>query len=79
MPGDGDEDEDLPLLEKDLVPALLLGLAQRRSRLDIDAVLGGEGPKRPDVAARGVAVPGGQHVCGSGNIRVGELVPGLRT
>ena len=59
----------------------LLGLPQRRSRLDIDAVRGGEGHKRRDVAARGVAVTvtGGQHVRGSRNTRVGELVPRLST
>ena len=79
VPGGADEDEDLPLLEQDLVPPLLLGLPERRSRLDIDAVLGGEGHKRRDVAARGVAVTGGQHVWGSRNIRVGELVPRLST
>ena len=31
------------------------------------------------MAARGVAVTGGQHVWGSRNIRVGELVPRLST
>ena len=79
VPGGADEDEDLPLLEEDLIPPLLLGLPQRRSRLDIDAVLGGEGHKRRDVAARGVAVTGGRHVWGSRNILVGELVPRLST
>ena len=75
VPGGADEDEDLPLLEEDLIPPLLLGLPQRRSRLDIDAVLGGEGHKSRDVAARGGAVTGGQHVRGGRNIRVRELVP----
>ena len=40
VPGGADEDEDLPLLEEDLVPPLLLGRPQFCSRLDIDAVLG---------------------------------------
>ena len=79
VPGSDDEDEDLPLLAEDLVPPLLRGLPQRRSRLDIDAVLGGEGHEGRDVAARGLAVTGGQHVWGSRNIRVGELVPRLST
>ena len=79
VPGGGDDYEDLPLLEEDLVQPLLLGLPRRRSRLDIDAVWGGEGRKRRDVAARGVAVTGGQDVCGSRNIRVGEPVPRLST
>ena len=77
VPGRGDEDEDRPMLEKDLVPPLLCGLPQRRPRLDVDAVLGGEGHERQDVAARGVAVRRGQHVGGRRNIRVGELVPRL--
>ena len=57
MPGGIDNDEALPMLEEDLVPPLVLGLPQRCSRLDIDAVLGGEGHKRRDVgdeAARGL-------------------------
>ena len=74
-----DEDEDLPLLEEDLVSPLLRGLPQRRSHLDVDAVLGGEGHEGRDVAARGVAVRRGQHVRGRRNIRVGELVPRLST
>ena len=41
--GGADQAEDLPLLEEDLVPPLLRGLPQCRSRLDIDLVLGGEG------------------------------------
>ena len=62
MPGSADRDEDLPLLEEDLVPPLRRGVPQRRSRLDIDAVLGGEGHEGRDVAARGVAVTGGGSV-----------------
>ena len=79
VPGGADEDEDLHLLETDLVPSLLLGPPQRRSCLDIDALLGGEGHKRRDVAASGVAVTGRQHFWGNRNIRAGELVPLLRT
>ena len=79
VPGSADEDEDLPLLEEDLVPPLLPGLPQRRSRLDVDAILGGEGREGRDVAAGGVAVTGGRRVWGSRNIRVGELVPRLST
>ena len=79
VPGSADGDEDLPLLEEDLVPPLLRGLPQRRSRLDVDAVLGGEGHEGRDVAARGVAVRRGQHVWGRRNIRVGEMVPRLST
>ena len=79
MPGSADEDEDLPLLEEDLVPPLFRGLPQRRSPLDVDAVLGGEGHEGRDVAARGVAGTGGQHVWGSRNIRVREVVPRLST
>ena len=78
VPGGADEDEDLPLLEEDLVPPLLLGLPQRRSRLDMEAELGGEGHKSEDVAAGGGAVTGGQHVRGGRNIRVRELVPRRR-
>ena len=75
VPGSADEDEDLPLLEEDLVPPLLRGLPQRRSRLDVDAVLGGAGHEGRDVAPRGVAVTGGggavclgqsKHPCGGG-------------
>ena len=78
-PGKAHEDEDLPLLDEDLVPPLLRGLPERRSLLDNDAVLGGEGHEGRDVAAQGVAVTGGQHVWGSRNIRVGGLVPRLST
>ena len=63
VPGSADEDKDLPLLEEDLVPPLLRGLPQRRSRLGVDAVLGGEGHEGRDVAARGVAVRGGGGAC----------------
>ena len=59
VPGSADQDEDLPLLEEDLVPPLLNGLPQRRSRLDLYAVLGGEGHEGRDAAARGAAVTGG--------------------
>ena len=62
LPGSANEDEDLPSLEEDLFPPLLRGLPQRYSRLDVDAVLGGEGHEGRDVAARGVAVRQGQHV-----------------
>ena len=80
MPGSADHDEDLPLFEEDLVPPLLRGLPQRRSRLDVEAVLGGEGHEGGDVAAGGVAVRGGGgHVGGGGDIRVRELVPRLST
>ena len=73
VPGSADHDEDFPLFEEDLVPPLLRGLRQRRSHLDVEAVLGG------DVAAKGVAVNGGEHVGGGGDIRVRELVPRLST
>ena len=79
VPGTADKDEDLPLLEEDLVPPLLRGLPQRRSRLDVDAVLGEEGYEGRDAAARGVAVRRGQYVRGRRNIRVGDLVPRLST
>ena len=59
VPGSADHDEDLPLFEEDLVPPLFRGLPQRRSRLDVEAVLGGEGHEGGDVAAGGVAVKGG--------------------
>ena len=59
VPGSADHDEDLPLLEEDLVPALLRGLPHRRSCLDVEAVLGGEGHEGGDVATGGVAVRGG--------------------
>ena len=75
----GHHDEDLPLFEEDLVPPLLRGLPQRRSRLDVEAVLGGEGHEGGDVASGGVAVMGGGHVGGGGDIRVRELVPRLST
>ena len=58
--GSADQDEDLPLFEEDLVPPLLRGLPQRRSRLHVEAVLGGEGHEGGDVAAGGVAVGGGR-------------------
>ena len=45
-------DEDLPLVEEDLVPPLHLGLPQGRSRLNAQAVLGGEGLKSGEVAVR---------------------------
>ena len=51
VPGSADHDEDLPLLKEDLVPPLLRGLPKRRSPLDVDAVLGGEGHEGGDVAA----------------------------
>ena len=59
VPGTADHDEDLPLFEEDLVPPVLRGLPQRRSHLDVEAVLGGEGHEGGDVAAGGVAVRGG--------------------
>ena len=77
VPGSADHDEDPPLLEEDLVPPILRGLPKRRSRLDVEAVLGGEGHEGGDVAAGGVAVKGGEHVGGGGHIRVRELVPRL--
>ena len=82
MPGSDDEDEDLPLLEEDLVPPLLRGLPKRRSRLDIDAVLGERATKVQMWQLEGLRSRGGgggQHVWGSRNIRVGELVPRLIT
>ena len=75
MPGGAGQDDDLSFLEEDLVPPLLRGLLQRRYCPDIDAVLGGEGHEGRDVVALGVVVTGGQHVWGSQNILVGELVP----
>ena len=65
VPGSVDQDEDLPLFEEDLVPPLLRGLRQRRSRLDVEAVLGGQGHEGGDVAAGGVAVGGGGSMSGA--------------
>ena len=56
VPGSVDHDEDLPLFEEKLVPPLHRGLHQRRSRLDVEGVLGGEGHEAGDVAAGGVAI-----------------------
>ena len=47
--GGAHRDEDLPLVEEDLVPAFHLGLPQGRSRLNAQAVLGGEGYKNGEV------------------------------
>ena len=63
VPGSADHDEDLPLFEEDLVPPLLRGFPQRRSCLDVEAVLGGEGHEGGDVAAGAVAVRGGGGAC----------------
>ena len=60
-----------PCWRRTSFPPLLRGLPHRRFRLDVDAVLGGEGHEGRDVAARGVAVRGGgtcagqsKHPCG---------------
>ena len=74
VPGSADHDKNLTILEEDVVPPLFRGPPQRRSRLDVEAVLGGEGHEGGDVAAGGVAVNGGEHVGGAGDIPVRDLV-----
>ena len=50
--GGADHDENLPLVKEDLVPPLHLGLPQGRSRLNAQAVLGGEGDEGGKVGVR---------------------------
>ena len=67
-------DEDLPFVEKDVVPPLRLGLRQGRSRPNVHGVLGGEGHKAGEVAAPFPSVGRGEDMGGGGGVRVGRLI-----